>query len=134
MATQKDSHWFSVGIILAGCVLVVIVLSMPEKPAAPPQSALSQAKPNEDSSLDSYWPTTIRVDTDMDSFWLLNEERVCQTYIDDKGKVSVVSCNATGSHRDHNIPVKFWGSVDRNTVSSWKCRRESDEFVCRAIN
>lgn len=33
MTTQKDSHWFSVGIILAGCVLVVIVLSRPEKPA-----------------------------------------------------------------------------------------------------
>jgi hypothetical protein len=32
MTTQKDSHWFSVGIILAGCVLVVIVLSRPEKP------------------------------------------------------------------------------------------------------
>jgi hypothetical protein len=75
MTTQnKDSHWFSVGIILAGCVLVV-VLSMPEKPA-PPQSALSQRKPNDGSAFDSYWPTTNRVDTDMDSFWLLNEERV----------------------------------------------------------
>lgn len=82
----------------------------------------------------SYWHTTLRVDTDMDSFWLPNEERTCQTYPDDKGRIAVVACNASGSHRDHNIPVKFWGGVDRNTVSSWKCRRESDQFVCRAIN
>jgi type II secretory pathway pseudopilin PulG len=82
----------------------------------------------------SYWSTTLRVDTDMDSSWLADEERTCQTYPDDKGKVSVVGCNATGSHRDHNIPVKFWGGVERNTVSDWKCRREGDEFVCRAID
>ena len=65
----------------------------------------------------------------MDSFWLLNEERVCQTFPDDKGKVSVVSCNETGSHRDHNIPVKFWatltgtpflaGSVEEKPMSSF---------------
>jgi hypothetical protein len=28
----------------------------------------------------------------------------------------------------------FSGSVDRDTVSDWKCRREGDEFVCRAID
>jgi len=87
-----------------------------------------------DAELSSYWPKTIRVDTDMDSFWLVNEERTCQTYPDDKGRVAIVSCNAGGSHKDHNIPVTFWGGVDRNTVSDWKCRRESDQFVCRALN
>jgi hypothetical protein len=126
MTAQMDSHWLTVAIVIAGCIMVVVVLSAPEKPA--------QSKANDDSYFDSYWPTTIRVDTDMDSFWLVNEERVCQTFPGDKGKIAVVSCNATGSHRDHNIPVRFWGSVDRNTVSSWKCRRETDEFVCRAIN
>ena len=93
-----------------------------------------QSKRDSEAESYSYWPTTIRVDTDMDSFWLVNEERTCQTYPDDKGRVAVVSCNTSGSHKDHNIPVKFWGGVDRNTVSDWKCRRESDQFVCRAIN
>lgn len=98
------------------------------------QREQEQRQRDDDAQLDSYWPTTLRVDTDMDSFWLPNEERTCQTYPDDKGHITTVACNATGSHRDHNIPVKFWGGVDRNTVSDWKCRRESDEFVCRAIN
>jgi hypothetical protein len=89
---------------------------------------------DEVAQLHSYWPTTLRVDTDMDSFWLDNEERTCQTYPNSKGRVSVVACNASGSHRDHNIPVEFWGGVDRNTVSDWKCRRESNSFVCRAVN
>jgi hypothetical protein len=93
-----------------------------------------QRKRDEDAELSSYWPTTIRVDTDMDSFWLRSEERTCKTYPDSNGRVSIVACNATGSHRDHNIPVKFWGAVDRNTVSEWKCRREGDDFVCRALD
>jgi TPR repeat protein len=86
----------------------------------------------------SYWPTTIRVDTDMDSFWLPDEERTCQTHPNDNGRIAVVACNPSGSHRDHNIPVTFWGDPNRDTVSDWKCRREksifSDKFVCRAIN
>ena len=93
-----------------------------------------QKKRDADAQTSSYWPTTLRVDTDMDSSWLPDEERTCQTYPDDKGKVSVVGCNATGSHRDHNIPVKFWGGLERNTTSDWKCRREGDEFVCRAVD
>jgi hypothetical protein len=96
--------------------------------------AEEQKQKDADAESSSYWPTTLRVDTDMDSFWLPNEERTCQTSPDDKGRVAVVACNTSGSHRDHNIPVKFWGGVDRNTISSWKCRRESDQFVCRAIN
>jgi len=85
----------------------------------------------------SYWSTTLRVNTDIDSSWLADEERTCQTYPDDKGKVAAVACNATGT-LDHNIPIKFWGGVERNTTSHWKCRREksllSDEFVCRAVD
>ena len=97
-------------------------------------AARLQKKRDEDAQPWSYWPTTIRVDTDMDTFWLANEERTCQTYPDDKGRVAIVACNAAGSHRDHNIPVKFWGGVERNAISNWKCRREGDEFVCRAID
>ena len=29
--------------------------------------------------------------------------------------------------------VKFWGGIDRNTISFWRCRREGDAFVCRAL-
>lgn len=96
----------------------------------------AQRKENRDADaqLHSYWPTTLRVDTDMDSFWLNNEERICQTFPDEKGRVAVVACNPTGSHRDHNIPVRFWGGIDRDVISGWKCRREGDDFVCRAIN
>jgi hypothetical protein len=91
-------------------------------------------KEQQGNELLSYWPTTIRVDTDMDSFWLADEERICQTYPNDKGRIAVVACNPSGSHRDRNIPVRFWGDPDRNSVSDWKCRRESDKFVCRAID
>lgn len=97
-------------------------------------AAKEQKQRDSDAELSSYWSTTLRVDTDMDSFWLNNEERTCQTHPDDKGRVAVVACNASGSHRDHNIPVKFWGGVDRNTVSEWKCRREGGDFVCRALD
>jgi len=93
-----------------------------------------QRQRDDDAQLSSYWPTTLRVDTDMDSFWLNNEERTCMTSPDDKGRVARVNCSANASHQDHSIPVKFWGGVDRGTVSQWKCRREGDEFVCRAID
>ncbi len=98
------------------------------------KDAQEQKKRDQDAELLSYWPTTLRVDTDMDSFWLPNEERTCQTYPAANGRVATVACSTSGSHRDHNIPVRFWGGVDRNRVSDWKCRREEDQFVCRAID
>jgi hypothetical protein len=100
-------------------------------------AAQLQKKRDEDAALSSYWSKNIRVDTDMNSSWLPDEERVCQTYPDPKGKVSTVRCS-TGEGANHNIPVDFWGGVNRNTVSNWKCRREKslldDRFVCRAID
>lgn len=93
-----------------------------------------QRQRDDDAQSSSYWPTTLRVETDMDSFWLNNEERTCVTAPDDKGRVTRVTCSTNAAHQDHSIPVKFWGGVDRNTVSDWKCRREADEFVCRAID
>lgn len=92
-----------------------------------------QKKRDEDAQIYSYWSTTVRVDTDMDSFWLPDEERNCQTFPDDSGTVASVLCDAT-AHANHNIPVRFWGGVHRNTVSDWKCRREGDTFVCRATD
>jgi hypothetical protein len=122
---DKFSWWWV--LVMFACIAALVWLErIPERGEAPP------------ASLRSYWPTKIRVDTDMDSYWLPDEEQVCQTYPDKDGRVSVVACNASGSHRIHNISVTFWGDVDRNTTSDWKCRREKDifkvEFVCRAIN
>ncbi|MGB9104319.1 MAG: hypothetical protein WCC59_06160, partial [Terriglobales bacterium] len=96
--------------------------------------AAEQEQRDQAAWIHSYWPTTIRVDTDMDSFWLHDEERTCTTLPDDKGTVARVICNTSASHGKHNIPVKFWGGVDRKRMSDWKCRREGDGFVCRAIN
>jgi hypothetical protein len=100
-------------------------------------SETAQERRNENAKLHSYWSTIVRVNTDMDSFWLPDEERTCQTYPDEKGRVATVTCDTT-AHANHNIPVEFWGGVDRNTASDWKCRREKDifrdVFVCRAIN
>lgn len=92
-----------------------------------------QRRRDEDAQIHSYWSTTVRVNTDMDSFWLPDEERNCQTFPDDKGRVASVLCDAT-AHANHNIPVEFWGGVDRNTVSDWRCRREGGTFVCRATD
>ena len=72
----------------------------------------------------------LRLGTDMDSTWLPDEERTCQTHPDEKGRVAIVTCSTSGSRPYHNIPVKFWEGVDRNSVSDWKRRREGDQFVC----
>jgi hypothetical protein len=97
-----------------------------------------QHERDSDADAQSYLPTTLRVNTDMNSYWLADEERTCESSPDDKGRVGTVICSGTKEGADHNIPVRFWGGVDRKTESSWKCRREkslfSAEFVCRALN
>ena len=84
-----------------------------------------------------WWPTTVRVGTNMASAWLPDEERECASSPGKNGGVAEVDCYGDRP-TDHNIPVKFWGKTDRNKVSLWKCRREKDlledHFVCRAIN
>ena len=94
----------------------------------------AQEQRDSNASLSSYWPTTVRVDTDMDSLWLNGEERTCITTSGAKGRVAAVTCNDSGSHRTHNIPVEFWGGVDRNVGSAWRCLREGDSFACRALD
>lgn len=92
---------------------------------------------DEDAKKYSYWSTKLRVDTDMSQSWLNDEERVCTSYPDAKGRVATISCDAN-SHTTHNIPVTFWGGVDRGHPSTWRCRREKgllgDDFVCWAID
>jgi hypothetical protein len=84
--------------------------------------------------LSSFWPSTVRVQTDMNSSWLDQEERVCVSYPDDHGTVAVMHCEGPDRPDAHNIPVTFWGSVDRGKSTDWKCRRESEKFVCRAMD
>jgi hypothetical protein len=59
---------------------------------------------------------------------------MCVSYPDAYGKVIGVHCEGSASKDSHNIPVTFWGSVERGKSSDWKCRRESEKFVCRAID
>lgn len=92
-----------------------------------------QRKRDEAAEFSSYIPTKLRVDTDMNSFWLDQEERTCQSYPGGDKRVSYVSCNPSATET-HNIPVTFWGGVDRGKTSSWKCRRDGDKFICRAID
>lgn len=126
---DEKFHWWYIAIIIGSIVGIVWLERLPEPGEAPPPS------------LRSYWPTTIRVATNMDSFWLPDEERTCQTYPSSNGTVASVVCNPLGTrlnpavlHLNHNIPVTFWGDLDRNTISDWNCRREGDKFVCRAVD
>lgn len=92
----------------------------------------AKLRPNDsDNYLLRFWSTTVRVDTDMDSFWLNGEQRKCTTSPDDTGRVATVTCNYSASHQIHNIPVDFYGPVDTNRVSSWTCTRKGDSFECR---
>ena len=43
------------------------------------QRAQQQKQRDADAELSSYWPTTLRVDSDIDSSWLPDEERTCTT-------------------------------------------------------
>lgn len=101
-------------------------------------AAREQRQRDDDAQVHSYWSTTVRVDTDMDSTWLPQEERSCQSVPGGQGRVAAVHCDGGRVTNDHNIPVEFWGGVDRNRVSNWKCRREkdffADKFVCRAVD
>ena len=96
-------------------------------------TAITQKKRDRDAEDSSYFPTTLHVDTDIDSSWLPNEQRECTSYPDVNGKVATVICNGNYSRHTHNIPIKFWGGVNRNIASEWKCTRD-DMFVCKALN
>lgn len=119
--------------------MVVFILTVNNPNPTPQQQgfsvATSQQMRDSDAELNSYWSTTVRVDTDMNSSWLPEEEKTCQTYPGKDARVAVVNCGSSGNHR---IPVRFWGGVDRNKISDWTCRRQkgalSDEFVCRATD
>ena len=130
MKDKTESSWWYVVVAFACCVaLVWLCGGMPDW-----------------STLQSYWPTTIRVATNINSSWLPDEERTCQSYpIRGGSRLAAIVCNPlgthldpTGLHLDHNIPVTFWGDLNRRITSDWMCRREKDifkdKFVCRAIN
>ena len=82
----------------------------------------------------SYIPTKLRVETDIDSTWMQHEERICTTSPNDEGRVASVHCSVSEGVLVRTLPIVFWGGVDRNTVSQWKCEREDDNFTCKAID
>lgn len=82
----------------------------------------------------SYFPTTLRVDTDIDSSWLPNEQRDCISYPDGTGQIATVTCNGDNTRHPHNIPIKFWGGVKRNVASDWKCTLTDSEVVYKAVD
>lgn len=86
----------------------------------------------------NYRSTTIRVNTDMNQGWLNEERRNCTSYPNDRGRVSTLSCSDNLTRADRNIPVTFWGKVDRGHPSIWKCERQKnlldDRFVCWALD
>jgi hypothetical protein len=93
---------------------------------------------------------THEVNMYMQSDWLEGENRKCsglQTLGTTRTapEISSLFCpeDYTGSS-SHNLTVKFWGKVSRRNVSSaaqvwgtrysWRCSRNSDGFVCRALD
>jgi hypothetical protein len=80
--------------------------------------------------------------------WLVGENRTCigfQSYPNGKGEdpqLTSISCPETYAldETPHNMTVKFWGKVSRpdmmsqNLFLSWQCIRNSDGFVCKALN
>jgi hypothetical protein len=98
------------------------------------ESGVREKQARGGSFLSSYWPTALQVRTDMNSLWLDQEERTCASYPDKSGRVAVIHCDSSEHSDAHNIVVTFWGSVERGKSSDWKCRKQSEKFVCRAIN
>jgi hypothetical protein len=95
-------------------------------------------------------PHTRTVNLYMQGDWLEGESRVCagvQTQVA-KGKpieiTSLICPVEFFGDTSHNLPVRFWGRVSRPSAQPfdgvlidrfrWNCTRNSDGFVCRAIN
>jgi hypothetical protein len=86
----------------------------------------------------SYWPTTMRVDTDMSNSWLDQEERACTSSPEDRtGSIYWILCSGPDRSSLRNIPVTFYGDTTRGVQSDWKCRKSTflgeTRFACYAV-
>jgi len=91
---------------------------------------------------------TNNVDLYMKGEWLQGENRMCtgfQSFPSGKNeppRLTSLSCPETYALDEipHNMTIKFWGKVSRPDMTkaglwlSWQCTRNSDGFVCRALN
>jgi hypothetical protein len=89
---------------------------------------------------------TAEVDVEMDSNWLVGENRDCMSQhtfpSPNDGRLETLYCPVSAKDQEkHNITVKFWGKVVRpftdkrditTSIHSWKCTRTDEGFVCRA--
>lgn len=76
------------------------------------------------------------VSIQIDGNWMMGEYRPCRSYpaLDD------LECTQRGAGAAHLLPVTFWGRIDRNEPSDWKCQRQhgvlasADSVVCWATD
>ncbi len=75
----------------------------------------------------------------IDGNWMMGEYRPCVLYpaSADPG-VPPLDCTQRTLGEPHLLAVTFWGRIDRNEISSWKCQRQhgvldsTDSLVCWA--
>lgn len=93
-------------------------------------------------------PHTRTVDVYMKGDWLQGENRKCGGVgvLEGDGMVlKEIFCPSDASNdTPHNMSIQFWGKVSRADVGSvdelkgtkfnWSCKRNSDGFVCKALD
>ena len=80
--------------------------------------------------------------------WLVGEHRDCLGFHNapqpNWGLIKTLDCPASfDAEETHNVTVKFWGKIVRpysnqndpsGAMHNWRCTRESDGFVCKALD
>jgi hypothetical protein len=102
-----------------------------------------------DNDLSGWISHTKNIDIYMSGDWLVGENRNCrgvQNRSDgSRPFIASIYCPEDVETKiSHNVPVRFWGRVSRPDATltdevtgikdTWQCIRESDSFVCKAIN
>lgn len=98
------------------------------------------------SAIDDAGWITRHSDTDMligNTVWMAGEFRTCHAQATPSGKIYDLDCRYPGEDygdgREHTLPVRFWGRVERTDVVSrgswtWKCQRKEDSVICWAVD
>ena len=95
-----------------------------------------------------YIPHTAAVDFSMKPNWLVGKNRDCLGFHNapdpNRGLIVTVDCPPSFDEQEtHNVTVKFWGKTVRpysnqndpsGAMHKWRCTRESDGFVCKALD
>lgn len=76
------------------------------------------------------------VSVQIDGNWMMGEYRPCRLYPAPED----LECTQRLAGAAHLLPVTFWGRIDRNESSDWKCQRQhgvltsTDSVVCWATD